>query len=552
MRPAGRGPLDSLYFAYPTFAPRRVPTGERASVAIVGAGPIGMTAALTLASYGIRSVLLDNKATFNDGSRATCIARPSMQIFQQIGAVAPFLAKSLGWTRGRSYFRGQEFFVFDMPHSGHEKYLPMYNLQQQYTEQFLWQAVNQSPLIEQRWASDVTGISNHADHATLQVTTPLQQYSLDADYVLAADGARSTIRQQMGLRLKGANYEGRYVIADIRMANDYPTERRALFEPTSRPNGTVLIHKQPEDIWRIDYQLTPDEDSDVETREDMIRKRVAAVLVDIHYTGPWELEWWSIYTANTLALDEYIHGRTIFIGDSAHIVPIFGVRGLNNGIADAHNIGWKLAYILNGWAKPELLASYTPERRGATMDVFSNATKSTRFMTPPTRGWTLMRSAALSLALTQPWAKPFANPRQMQPYTYADSPVTLFPEREAEFTAGPARGSAAPNARMSDGTFLLDATGRGFTALLFGGDAALTPEIAALFEQLHARDPGFDYVRIYERSVAELYGAPPDGTVPGTFYLLRPDLHVAGRWKQAVPAEILASIDACLGQGSAS
>jgi 3-(3-hydroxy-phenyl)propionate hydroxylase len=552
MRPAGKGPLESLYFTYPTFEVQRVTPGERTPVAIVGAGPIGMTAALTLASYGVRSVVLDNKTTFNDGSRAICIARPSMQILQQIGAVAPFLAKALGWTRGRSFYRGLEFFAFDMPHSEHEKYQPMYNLQQQYIEQYLWQAVTASPLIELRWASEVTGIANHADHVTLEVQTPLQQYTLEADYVLAADGARSTIRQQMGLRLKGANYEGRYVIADICMAHDYPTERRALFEPASRPNGTVLIHKQPDDIWRIDYQLSDGEDSEVEIREDMIRNRVAAVLADIHYTGPWELEWWSIYTANTLALDEYMHGRTIFIGDAAHIVPIFGVRGLNNGLADAHNIGWKLAYVLRGWAKPQLLASYSPERRGATLDVFANATKSTRFMTPPTRGWTLMRSAALSLALTQTWAKPFANPRQMQPYTYAETTGSLFPEREAEFIAGPVRGAAAFNACMSDGTFLLDATGRGFTVLLFGGDAALTPEIEALFQQLHARDPGFEYVRIYERAIAELYGAPPDGTVPGTVYLLRPDLHVAGRWKQAVPAEILASIDAYLAQGSAA
>jgi 3-(3-hydroxy-phenyl)propionate hydroxylase len=548
MRPAGRGPLDSLYFTYPTFTPHRVPTGERAPVAIVGAGPIGMTAALTLASYGIRSVLLDNKPTFNDGSRATCIARPSMQIFQQIGAVAPFLAKSLGWTRGRSYFRGQEFFVFDMPHSDHEKYLPMYNLQQQYTEQFLWQAVNQSPLIEQRWASDVTGITNHTNHATLEITTPLQRYSLGADYVLAADGARSTIRQQMGLRLKGANYEGRYVIADIRMANDHPTERRALFEPTSRPNGTVLIHKQPEDIWRIDYQLTPDEDSEVETREDMIRQRIAAVLVDIRYTGPWELEWWSIYTANTLALDEYTHGRTIFIGDSAHIVPIFGVRGLNNGIADAHNIGWKLAYILNGWAKPPLLASYTPERRGATMDVFANATKSTRFMTPPTRGWALMRSAALSLALTQPWAKPFANPRQMQPYTYADSPVTQPASSEPSFTAGPVPGAAALNAQLPGGQFLFDTTGTGFAGLYFAAQTGTVPAaVETLTATLKSRDPLYTSVVVNDPAIAAFYGA-----TPGTYYLLRPDQHIAGRWQQAKPADIIHGLDVCLGHSKAS
>jgi 3-(3-hydroxy-phenyl)propionate hydroxylase len=554
MRPAGKGPLDSLYFTYPTFAPQRVETGTRTPVAIVGAGPIGMTAALTLACYGIRSVLLDNKTTFNDGSRAICIARPSMQILQQIGAVEPFLAKALGWTRGRSFYRGTEFFAFDMPHSADEKYLPMYNLQQQYIEQYLWQAVTASPLIDLRWASTVTGIANHADLATLRVTTPLQQYALEADYVLAADGARSTIRQQMGLRLAGANYEGRYVIADIRMAHDYPTERRALFEPASRPDGTVLIHKQPDDIWRVDYQLSDSEDSDVEIGEDMIRTRVAAVLADIHYTGPWELEWWSIYTANTLALDEYMHGRTIFIGDAAHIVPIFGVRGLNNGIADAHNIGWKLAYVLRGWAQPPLLASYSPERRGATLDVFANATKSTRFMTPPTRGWALMRSAVLSLALSQPWAKPFANPRQMQPYTYADSPVTLFPERESEFTAGPVRGAAAVNAKLTGGGYLLDTVGTGFVALVFGfasdlrgpvnGDVRY--EIQELSDSLQRRDPRVTTVLIDDHATLKLYGAES-----GSVYLLRPDLHVAGRWRQAEPAEIIATLDACLGHEKA-
>jgi 3-(3-hydroxy-phenyl)propionate hydroxylase len=560
MRPHGKGPLDSLYFAYPAFAPRLVNPVGRTPVAIVGAGPIGMTAALTLASYGVRSVLLDNKTTFNDGSRAICIARPSMQILQQTGAVQPFLAKALGWTRGRSFFRGREFFAFDMPHSDNEKYLPMYNLQQQYIEQYLWEAIQAQPLIDLRWASEVTGVTPHADDhghdhahdhpndhkhgAVLEVTTPLQQYQLAADYVLAADGARSTIRQKMGLRLQGANYEGRYVIADIRMASDYPTERRALFEPASRPDGTVLIHKQPDNIWRIDYQLTEAETSDDEIREAKIRERVTAVLADIGHSAAWELEWWSIYTANTLALDEYTHGPVIFIGDAAHIVPIFGVRGLNNGLADAHNIGWKLGYVLRGWADPALLNSYSPERRGATLDVFANATKSTRFMTPPTRGWSLMRSAALSLALSQDFAKPFANPRQMQPYTYADSPVTLFPEREAEFAAGPARGAIAMNARMAEGGYLLDRTGTGFSALIFDvASARMTDALRDLVSQLRRRDPGFSAVRIDTPAIMDLYGA-----TAGTVYLLRPDLHVAGRWKLADHAEILETLDACLGR----
>ena len=297
-----------------------------------------------------------------------------------------------------------------------------------------------------------------------------------------------------GLRLKGDNYEGRYVIADIRMDHDFPTERRAFFEPSGNPGGTVLIHKQPDDIWRVDYQLREGESEEDALREENIRARVGAILADIGHTKPWELEWWSVYSANTLCLDDYRHGRVFFIGDAAHIVPIFGVRGLNNGLADAENIGWKLALVLHGEADDRLLDSYSPERRGATLDVFANATKSTRFMTPPTRGWRLAREAALSLSLKHEFPRGLANPRQMQPYTYSESPLTPYAGRDAEFAGGPACGSVAPNARLADGSHLLDHAGNGMTAILFC-DGQPAAEQAALLDQLGRIDKRFVSLR---------------------------------------------------------
>lgn len=565
MRPAGKGPLDSLYFNYPTFAARHVPELDgiavRHPVVIVGAGPIGMTAALVLAQYGIRSALIDRKDTFNDGSRALCIARPSMHILEKIGAVAPFIEKALGWRFGRSYYRGEQIFRLEMPHPSGEKYLPMYNLQQQYIEQYLHDAVAACGLIDMRWQSELAAIACRADGVALNVSSPAGDYRLDADYVLAADGARSPVRSMLGLRMKGENYEGKYVIADIRMDHDFPTERRAFFEPSGNPGGTVLIHKQPEDIWRIDYQLREGESEEEALREENIRARVGAILVDIGHAKPWELEWWSVYSANTLCLDDYRHGRVFFIGDAAHIVPIFGVRGLNNGLADAHNLGWKLGLVLNGEADDRLLDSYSAERRGATLDVFANATKSTRFMTPPTRGWQLARQAALSLSLKHDFPRGLANPRQMQPYTYSESPLTPYAGRDAGFAAGPISGSASPNAKLADGTHLLDHAGDGMTAILFGGgspDAAQT----ALLEQLAKLDRRFVALLIqcqsFQRqgSVPEASAIPDvDGAIarlfgaePGTLYLLRPDLHIAGRWKAIVPGEILRTAGICLGR----
>ncbi len=557
MRPAGKGPLDSLYFTYPIFpvghAPERDGAPTRHPVVIAGAGPIGMTAALALARHGVRSVLLDRKETFNDGSRAICIARPSMHILERVGTVAPFLAKALGWRFGRSYYRGEQIFRLEMPHPESEKYLPMYNLQQQYIENYLHDAVAANPLIDMRWQSEVTSVESRKDGVTIGIATPEGSYRLDADYALAADGARSPIRSMLGLRLKGDNYEGRYVIADIRMDHDFPTERRAFFDPSGNPGGTVLIHKQPENIWRVDYQLREGESEADALLEENLRARVGAILADVGHTGSWELEWWSIYSANTLCLDDYRHGRVFFIGDSAHIVPIFGVRGLNNGLADSDNIAWKLARVLLDGADARLLDSYSPERRGATLDVFANATKSTRFMTPPTRGWRLAREAALSLALKHEFPRALANPRQMQPYTYSQSPLTPYASRDAEFSVGPVCGSFAPNAKLADGSFLLDRAGRGMTVLLFG-DGVPDAEQIALLDQLRKLDKHFaavvvqldptsaDAIKDANGDIARLYGA-----ASGTLYLLRPDLHIAGRWKTIAADEVLHTARLCLG-----
>lgn len=516
MRPAGRAELYSLYFSYPHFDPPADRSGLDAPtrVAIVGAGPVGMTAALALAREGVASVLLERKSTFNDGSRAICIARQSFYIFDALGVVGPFLDKALGWTTGRSFYRGRQILEFEMPDGPDERFRPMYNLEQQYIEQFLWDAVEASPLIETRWQSEVVGLAETDGGVTLSVRDPEGSYDLPAEWVLAADGARSAIRSMRGLRLKGENYEGRYVIADVRMQHDYPTIRRALFDPASRPGGTVLIHRQPDDIWRIDYQLREDESAETATREDEVRRSVEAVLTEIGHRGPYDLEWWSVYSANTLALDDYRDGRIFFVGDSAHIVPIFGVRGLNNGLADAQNIGWKLGWVLNDRADEALLDSYSPERRGATLDVFANASKSTRFMTPPTRGWQIMRDAALSLALTHPWAGGLANPRQMAPYIYAESPLTL-PDDPA-FSDGPRPGAVCADP-IVDGPHLSDRLGE-LTVLAFGA----VPDIDAL-----AALSDITLVRLPAHGAAAGAFDAGDSTV----YVVRPDMHVAARWR---------------------
>ena len=353
----------------------------------------------------------------------------------------------------------------------------------------------------------------------------------------------------LGLRLKGENYEGRYVIADIRMDHDFPTERRAFFEPSGNPGGTVLIHKQPENIWRVDYQLREGESEEEALREENIRARVGAILGDIGHTqtvGTGMVEHLFRQHAVPRRLPAWpgvLHRRC-----RAYRADFWRARVQQWPRRMPTISAGSSQPVLNGEADEQLLDSYSPERRGATLDVFANATKSTRFMTPPTRGWRLAREAALSLSLKHEFPRGLANPRQMQPYTYSESPLTPYAGRDADFASGPVSGSASANAELADGSHLLDHAGDGMTAILFCDGSPEPPsEQRCLHNSANSTSASFRCwfnVRALRRKPERLWMA--NGEIarlvrrkPGTLYLLRPDLHIAGRWKTIIASEIL-------------
>jgi 3-(3-hydroxy-phenyl)propionate hydroxylase len=438
-----------------------------------------------------------------------------------------------------------------MSHGPDERHYPMANIQQNLLERLLIRAADASELIDLRWLSPVVAVDPRQDGVRLGVETPEGAYDIEAEYVVAADGARSAVRQLMGLRLSGETHAARYLIADIRLQSASPTERRAWFDSPVNRGSTVLMHRQPRDIWRVDYQLRDEDDPDVELDPDRVRERIRAVLAMAGETGDWEIDWISLYRAHSLCLDDYVHGRVCFAGDAAHLVPIFGVKGLNSGFADADNLAWKLAAIVEGRAGPGLLASYGQERRAATLDIFREAGKSTRFMTPPTRGYQLMRQGVLSLALTESWAGALADPRQSTPFRYADSPLNGWAVAEAAFTAGPAAGASAVSVRLDEGFLhdLFDTRPVALCVTAGNGDRNALEAAAAMVDRpgglnlLVAGEgplpPGARRIADRAGAVARAYGAGP-----GSIYLLRPDWHVAARSKDGVTVkELEAALD---------
>ncbi|NLH80741.1 MAG: monooxygenase, partial [Phyllobacteriaceae bacterium] len=492
------------------------------------------------------SILLEAEVQVSHGSRAIVLTRRSQEILQQTGVVAPFLAKGLPWSTGKSFFRGEKVYDMVMPHDDDDRFMPGLNLQQQYIEEFLVAAAEASPLIDLRWGSKVTDLVQDENEVTLSVDTPEGEYRLVAPWVVAADGGRSPIRRLLGLRMEGRSYPGNFVIADIRAKLDLPTERLCYFDPDWNPGNNVLVHRQPEDLWRIDFRLPDGETAEEALEPARLSERIEKVLEMVGRKVEWTLDWATVYSANTLTLPDYVAGRVLFTGDAAHLLPIFGVRGANTGLQDAPNLAWKLALVAKGLAPPALLDSYSQERVAAAREICAEGGKSTRFMTPPTAGYRLMRDAVLSLVLSEDFCKHLLHWRTSRPHDYTRSPLNSFAEDDAAFAGGPACGAPAPNVRLGPDDFLLDHFGNGFHLVVFA-DGATEETIAATLAA--AAGSPLPVVRVVVgpasegiTPLADRVVADPDGRIsrkwaapPGSAYLLRPDLHVAARWRAVSP-----------------
>lgn len=505
-------------------------------VLIAGGGPVGLTLAALLARQGVASLVVEADAGYCTGSRAICISRRSQEILGWAGAGAALAAKALPWTGGRSYWRDAEVLQFRMPSEPTERFAPMVNIQQFHVEEFVHRALQGAPEVQVAWSNRVTGVAPREAGVDVEVETPQGPRRVRADWLVACDGGRSTVREQLGLQFEGTQYEGRYVIVDIVQKTRRAVERLAWFDPPSNPGSTILMHRQPDDVWRIDYQLRDDEDSTEALKPENILPRVQSHLAMIGEDQPWEMLWASMYNAKCLTLPRYRQGRVLFAGDAAHLVPIFGVRGLNSGLDDAANLAWKLARVLDG-ADEALLDTYSDERVHAARENIAYGAKSTEFMAPPDFAFSLMREATLRLALDEPAVRPLINPRQSAPISYAQSPLNgpSVGEWASDYAAA---GQPAPEALLAgaQGQFhLTQCFGTSFTCLVFG-DGPLPHALA----DLTAR--GIAVLDIPREAdlhgqARERYGLPGAGATG--LVLVRPDGYVLGRWRGLDPQPLL-------------
>ena len=542
-------------YTYPKFTYRRPAELDRAGavdrhqVVVVGAGPVGLAAAIDLAMQGQRVLLLDDDDTVSVGSRGLCYAKRALEVLDRIGAGDAVVDKGVTWNVGRTFFGRDEVFRFNLlPEPDHHR-PGMVNLQQYYLEEFLVKRAQALPNLELRWKHKVSAVVPQADGVRLEVETADGAYALEADWLVVADGARSPIRRMLGLDIDGKVFQDRFLIADVVMKADFPAERWFWFDPPFHPGQSVLLHREADNVWRIDFQLGWDADPEEEKKPEKVIPRIRAMLGEQH---EFDLEWVSVYTFQCRRMQRFRHGHVLFVGDAAHQVSPFGARGANSGIQDTDNLVWKLLLVLRGLAPDALLDSYSDERVVAADENIMNSTRSTDFITPKSQASRDLRNAVLTLAREHAFARALVNSGRLSVPSHLTASTLNTPDSETfqgVMHPGAPLADAPVSAAGRDG-WLLEHTGNAFVLLLFADSPALDAATQAALRGLSdavvpvrvcliVREEGATAPAGCEL-VVDLKGLAAQrlDAMPGTVYLLRPDQHVAARWRRLDAAAV--------------
>ena len=492
---------------------------EQAPVVVVGAGPVGLAMALDLGRRGHKVLVISKLDFIAGGSKAICFSKRSLDILERLGVGQQLLQKGVTWNVGKVFWgdREEPVYQFDMLPVKDQQYPGFINLQQYYVEDALLRALQNLPNVELRLGQQIEAVRHLPEGVELEVLAGESRYQIHADWLVACDGSKSTVRGLMGLDFDGRVFEENFLIADIRMEQERPAERWFWFDPPFNPGQSALMHRQPDGVWRLDFQLGWGIDRQACVQPENVERYVRAMLgPDVQFSQ----EWYSIYTFQCRRMSRFVHGHVLFAGDSAHLVSPFGARGCNGGFADIDNLGWKLDLVMRGQAGQELLESYNEEAVTTADENILNSTRSTDFLTPKTTVSKAFRDAVLELAATEAFARPFVNSGRLSTaISYPQSRLNT-PDDQV-WNSGIAPGSPALDAPVG-GAWLLPRLGGRFVLLANGWTQGLPAGVELLDIVQWAGDHSLLQARY--------------GLQPGCGYLIRPDHYVAARWQSPVSA----------------
>lgn len=346
-------------------------------VAIVGAGPTGLTLANLLGVYGIRCVILERNAATVHEPRAVSIDDESLRTMQAAGLVEEVMAETVhGYgshyfsARGRCFARVQPT---EQPYG-----FPRRNaFRQPVLERQLREALARFPHVTALFEHELTSFTQSGDRVTLRVKHAGGEREITADYLVACDGASSNVRRALGIALSGSTFRERWLILDLENS-PVASPHTKVFSNPARP---CIALPGPNRTRRYEFLL-----HESERDEDMLAPAMVKHLMETHEAAPESrLVRKVVYTFHARLAERWSEGRVYLAGDAAHLTPPFAGQGMNSGVRDAFNIAWKLAAVTQGRLGPGLLRSYEPERRDHVWAMIEFALNIGRVLAPPNR-----------------------------------------------------------------------------------------------------------------------------------------------------------------------
>ncbi|GAA2483758.1 2-polyprenyl-6-methoxyphenol hydroxylase [Nocardia seriolae] len=493
---------------------------EEFEVLIVGGGPVGLTARALLDRWGVRTLLVERRRELSPFPRSRLVNVRSMEIFRQLGLAETVRKRAFGPEFGRVRFRetlsdsdfGTEAMVGVRAPIPESPEIGVLTSQDRLEPTLL--AAADAPL---RFGVDLVDLAEDDDGvtATLVDRDTTAESRVRARYVLAADGANSTVRQRLGIATTGpgALGESTTVVFDADLGRWCADQPAGVYFTT---NGSFLP-LYPEGGWAWFGPASRGGEVDWSARVTDALGPDIRVAVEVVRVQRWVM--------NAFVAERLRHGRIFLAGDAAHTVPILGGLGMNAGLADVHNLCWNLAGALRGWAAPELLETYETERLPVAHRTLRQAVTNAERVRAAQLARRAQRAAGdTGGAVELPWSERYFDQIGLILGVSYDSAAVRPdgspppPDDAAAYLPSGRPGARLPHCWLAPGRSSLDALGEWFTVLTpdpGGWEKRIGTTLPLRFESL-------------PEGHAELYGIDPDGAL-----LVRPDGHIGARLPQA-------------------
>ena len=433
-------------------------------VVVIGAGPTGLTAAALLADQGVRVVLLEKAHGTSDEPRAISATDETLRVMARIGVLDQLKAEMLLDTGARYFGRRGQLLAEARPGNPRLGHPGKSQFDQPVMEALLLEAVRRRQSVDLRFGTEAFGVQDKGDHVDLTVIDDAGRHTLRAAWVVACDGGRSPVRNQLGIPLEGSTQTEEWIVIDLLGTGDH--ERFAEFHCNGRRPAVVVPGVKGR--CRFEFMLLPGESA-----AEMTDAEVVADLVEPYLhrrVPPTDIRRARVYVAHQRVALCWRQGRVLLAGDAAHLMPPFAGQGLNAGIRDAMNVAWKVAAAVHGEATPDLLATYESERKPHAADMVRLSARIGRVVMNTDPRLTRLRDASIWALGIVPSAKAWVAGMRFLKQPHFTTGVLLTPAKDAAGGHLVGRSLPQPTVTSSGATAGLDTyLGEGWSVLRVSG-----------------------------------------------------------------------------------